>query len=408
MDTRKFRFINSYGKVINKRSWSEFKKLFADVQLNRDYRSRITTPISILDCLICLMDYPKAKIAKRSRKLFLASYPSRFRKEKRNKWDFHLTPEEEKLQADYYVHLLTTNDTQIYYRTLKKIEQNPEKYNESLLEALIDPLDAVQKNALEVLKRIDPERYPSNYYELLSLLPDYRKELLYKILKDRLEKNKTLKNSWNQRESFIRSAGALNYKPATALLDEFLHDPDPNCRWTLATSLGYIHTLDSVKHLIMLLMDEDDHIRMTATSSLRKIMPGLYGNMNAQDILLQVGSENPLELFHLMPKTSLNSHTKRAWMRLGYDPEILEHYRNQEIHSIISFYYENNSRTTEESIINSLFLLLKSKMPHTIKILDRLMDAEKNPNLKPQHQQLIQKIEREYAIAKDNGLKIIL
>jgi len=397
----------SYRTVIGKKNWFEFRNIVKDISENTQKDMKMSSsPISMEECLICLLRFPKRKIRKRAEKLMGAYYPQRLN----GNGAFRLAENEKDFQRDFLVHTLITNSSILYYKIKKIIEHNFDTFRFNLIKALVDMTEAVQKNALQMLQDLEPVKFGGkDYYEVLgTVLDEKEKNRLFSILKKRIQEKKIIMEHWTARESFIRSVGALNYKLAGDLLARFLKDSNSNCRWTLARVLGNIRTNQSIRNLTTLLMDEENSVQMTATESIKKLMPGLYGNLSSLDILLKIGEDNPIELFNLMPKDMVNIQAKRTWGRLGYNFEIIQSERDTRLLDLIQKYHKQATSGTSQEVINSLFLILKTKMPKTLRFLDKMAEKEGDPVKKKKHLDLIYKIEQEYQIENKKGFSIIL
>jgi hypothetical protein len=117
------------------------------------------------------------------------------------------------------------------------IKRTPQVFELLLLDLLIHPNDALGINAMKILTEEFPKKYPRA--ELTSIFGVISMELKDQFFHDLVQQLNNFNDSWADRQAIFIKLGALHFPAVGKILQHFAHDPDPDCRLTLATILSH-------------------------------------------------------------------------------------------------------------------------------------------------------------------------
>ncbi|WP_371805775.1 HEAT repeat domain-containing protein [Candidatus Lokiarchaeum ossiferum] len=304
---------------------------------------------------------------------------------------------------EFSLFYLISTDFKLYSTLKKEIHRYFGLFKPFLIELLVHENDALAINAGRILNEIEPHVYESDkILEILPKLPRFQKEKLFQILKSRL---KILDLAWHLKEDAIIKLGSLDSISSLEVLESYIEDPDIEIRKILSISLGFIHSEKSVHLLYQLLLDEFKEIHYLATESLAKIMPGLYSNSIPQEILLSL---EPLTLLKIMPNRPFDSFIRRLWDKNHFNSIIIEKYYQISDIEIIKGYQKLTLQGSDQTQIDSIKLIVLSRIPQILVEIENLIHSESNEDQKATLRKIFTDIQYLTKIERENDLPILL
>ncbi len=398
MEQLKINFLNHLASQIQNFVIKK-KKISSLEELSKIFSINITEAD-----LIILLIHPVKNIRNKILRLVKILNFSRFSSMKlKNKIYLVLNEDEISNMCQYLISFLISIKYNVYIYAKREIISHFDIYKKYLVNALIDENLALSLNAGQILFEVEPNEFPINdHIKIFSKLSNEKKKELFLTLRKRLENRKL---NWDLREDAIYKLGALNYSKSLFILKNYLNDPDPQCRETLASILRNIRSIESVQILYHLLLDKKNSIRFQAAKSLMILLPGIYSNCTPQEILNKL---KPLELIKIMKKNSIDTQLQRIWSRKGYNFEILNNFLFDSNETLIDNYLSKTNIASNRSELNSFFLLIMKRMPKIANDIIYFIQNKFEGNKKRIIEDLLSKIQNEFKIEKENGLAILL
>jgi hypothetical protein len=299
--------------------------------------------------------------------------------------------------------LLTDKDPKIYLSILKEIDVYYSEFRPLLLELLIDPIEIFSESAIKLLFEHEPALFQEpRLKSILTKIPFEQQQSFINILLPRLESS-----DWHIRELTIRMLTGFHNSEVLISLQKMIYDPDPNVRWTLATSLAdFKHPL-VFEILHRLLLDDQFEVQQQARISLQQVLPGLYAEKSVTDILIALGREYPVQLLQICSNKPRNDSITRIWRNLGYNTDFLYAYVQLSAPQLLNRLMETPD-IRDIPTENARNLLIYYHVPKITDVIDNELQSQTDPRKRSLLETFSSLIHQKFRIEQPNGFEFLL